>query len=269
MDRRILDFSAGQLLLPEEFVALKKKRMIYACGDGYGGFVKGGNYKSKTNIEAFSKLGFNVFCCVGKDPANIAYLSSKPNLNMVLCIMTGNKETNYSILEQLFPNMLDLISTDDTRFYPSAKVAFSMLKVGGICEKVSRAYIIKGSVWDGRVFPGDFQWGMPNFSIESLEKARHIVTLKKVGTKFNSNAKYANNIQNNTSHNENIARRLQNLYTFKNALANRSWANWHTRRAAKKVEANNAYANNNRPIKVPTTKIKGHGGSVAIGTVKY
>jgi hypothetical protein len=221
MDKRIIDFSSDPVL-PEEFVVVKDKRMIYACGDGYDGFVKSDNSMNKTNIEAFAKLGFNVFCCIQKEPGNIEYLTRNPDLNIVLCIMTGIAETDYSILQHLFPNMLELISTDDTRFYPSAKTAFTMLRVGGICERVSSAYIIKGGVFSGTVRVGDLQWGMPNFSIISIEKNRRIVTLKKVGTKFNSSAKYVNNIA-----------RSQNAYTAKNALVNKSGAN--LRAATKKV----------------------------------
>lgn len=229
MDARILDFSGpNNPILPEGFIA---RQMIYACGDGYGGFDKDPNYKSTTNIEAFAELGFNVFCCLQRDDANIEYLTSHPELNVVLCITTGISDVDFPILEQLFPKSLDLISTDDTRFYPSAKTAFAMLKMGGICDRVSRVYIIKGAVLSGRVYEGDFQWGMPNFSIEKIEPTRRIVTLKKVGTRFNAGAKYADTMPNNTSHNENIARRLQLTYANKNAAANRGWANWRTRRA--------------------------------------
>jgi len=241
MDKRIIDFSATEeTILPEQFVSVKRKRMIYACGDGYGGFTKGENYMSKTNIEAFSELGFNVFCCVGKNPGNISYLTEHPELNVVLCIMTGMRYVDFPILELLFPNSLDLISTDDIRFYPSAKVAFNMLKIGGICHRVSSVYIIKGSVLSGTVRAGDLQWGMPNFRIESIEKPRKIVMLKKVGATFNSSAKYLNNVPNNTSHNENIARRLQNIYNAQDRFVEKSWANWHTRHrgGAKKIRKN-------------------------------
>jgi len=233
MDKRIIDFSSGNNTLPEEFIPLETKRMIYACGDAYGGFVKGGNNLKKTNIEVFSKLGFNVFCCVGKSSNNIDYLTSKPELNIVLCILTGNVDIDYPILEDLFPNMLDLISTDDIRFYPSAKVAFTMLKNGGICEKVSRAYVVKGTVYSGRVYPGDFQWGNPNFSIVSIDKTRRL-TFKKVGKTFNTRAIYTNNIPNNTSNNENIARRLQQTFDDGQRFVDKSWENWHTRHAYNK-----------------------------------
>jgi len=237
MDRRILDFSSGGVALPEEFTALEKKRMIYACGDAFGGFTKTGNNMRKTNIEVFSKLGFNIFCCVGKSIDNIDYLTSKPELNVVLCIMTGNKDIDYPILENLFPSMLELISTDDTRFYPSAKVAFTMLKVGGLCEKVSRAYIIKGFVSGGRVYTGDFQWGTPNFSIEDSDKLRRHFILKKAGKTFNTSARFTNNIPNNISNNEKLARRLQNSFNSEllvnPEVARQSWVNWHTRRAAR------------------------------------
>jgi len=232
MDKRIIIFSATEdNILPEQFVSVKSKRMIYACGDGYGGFIKGENYKSKTNIQAFTELGFNIFCCVEENPGNISYLTEHPELNIVLCIMTGIDDVDFPILGQLFPNCLDLISTDDTRFYPTAKTAFTMLKVGGLCDRVSSVYIIKGSVLSGTVHAGDFQWGLPNFRIESIERTRKIITLKKVGTIFNSSAKYVNNLPNNTSRNENIARRLQNVYNAKNAFIEKSWANWRTRRS--------------------------------------
>lgn len=241
MDRRILDFSSGDVALPEEFTALEKKRMIYACGDAFGGFTKAGNNMKKTNIEVFSKLGFNVFCCVGKSSDNIDYLASKPDLNVVLCIMTGNKDIDYPILERLFPSMLELISTDDTRFYPSAEVAFTMLKVGGFCEKVSKAYIIKGFVSGGRVYPGDFKWGMPNFSIENSDKGQRHFILKKDGKIFNTSARFTNNVPNNISNNERLARRLQNSFNSEllvnPEVARQSWVNWRTRQAKSKSKS--------------------------------
>ena len=232
MDNRILEFKSlsDELSPPENFAAVDKKHMIYACGDAKGGFDKSDKELYKlTNIEAFSNIGFNVFCCVGKNPDNIAYLTSKPELNVVLCILTGHKYIDYLILERLFPNMLDLIATDDRRFYPPSETAFAILKVGGVCENVPRYFITGAVMTNGSEYSEDLQWGLPNFSIEKL--SNRSATLKKVGTVFNTKAKYTNGIQNNTSHNEQIALRLQSIENRRNREHEQKKANRALRQA--------------------------------------
>lgn len=245
MDNRILEFTSlsKELTLPENFASVEKKRMIYACGDAKGGVDK--RNTRLTNIEAYSNIGFNVFCCVGKDPANVAYLTSKPELNVVLCIMTGHKYIDYLILERLFPNMLDLIATDDRRFYPPSETAFAILKVGGVCENVPRYFITGTIMTNGREYSEDLQWGLPNFSIEKL--SNNLVTLKKIGSVFDTKAKYTNNIPNNTSHNEQIARKLQSIENVRNREHERRKANKTLRQSRERREANNVL---NHPINV-------------------
>ena len=61
-DNRILYFTNKTIRLPTEFVDVNPKQMIYAAGDGLGGFDK--KEVKKTNIEIFTQLGFNIFVCV-------------------------------------------------------------------------------------------------------------------------------------------------------------------------------------------------------------
>jgi hypothetical protein len=229
MDHRIIDFRAEHVL-PEEFVAVEPKRMIYACGDGYGGFTKAGNALKKTNIEMFSKIGFNVFCCLYKNDANINYLMANPELNVVLCIITGDPRIDNPIFVRLFAASLSVICTDDTRFYPSAQISFALLKVGGICDRVHLPYHVVGTITGGRIYSGDPQWGPPNFALVKLhESNHHVATFQKSTAEFNSAAKYKNTTEPNTSKNNAIARKLAEMYFLEEARRERSWANWRAR----------------------------------------
>ena len=234
MDRRIIDFRTDAVL-PEEFVAVEPKHMIYACGDGYGGFVKGSNYLEQTNIEAFSKIGFNVFCCLFQDKSNIDYLVANPELNVVLCIITGNPDIDNPIFARLFTGLLSVICTDDKRFYPSAQISFTMLKVGGICDRVSVPIHVVGTInAAGHIYSGDPGWGVPNFALVKLDGTnRHIATFQKAGAEFNTSAKFKNNRPPNTSRNNAIAKGLQQMYNRDYARRQDSWANWRKRQTNK------------------------------------
>lgn len=209
LDERILNFRDENIRLPKQFRNIQPKRIIYAAGDVFGGPKKNLNDENITNIEAYSKLGYNIFCCTGMEDTNISYLMNYPELNIVLCILTGTDNIDYPILERLFKNSIDEINTDDTRFYPSAKTCFILLKTGGVCKNVSIPYQIapnKRSKYSPERFrkDGDMRWGFPNFI--QIEKKGHNVTFEKNGDKFDENAKYINNSQNNIS-------RIRGTYT--------------------------------------------------------
>ena len=226
-DIRIIDFSIPKQL-PENFTSIANKRMIYACGDGGGGFDKvNANSLKKTNIEEFSKIGFNIFCCIGVEPNNIEYLRKNPYLNIVLCILTGDHTKDYPILERLFQNSLDCISTDDTRIYPSAKTSFTMLKLDGIAYRVHISYQVTGYIdQNGKIYESDFQWGSPNFTEQ--ENIGNLLSFKKISAIFDPNAKYIDKRSPNTSRNEKIAKRLGELY---NNQKNRkkTWNDWRNK----------------------------------------
>lgn len=226
-DIRIIDFSNPKQL-PENFTSVANKRMIYACGDQWGGFDKNVNSLKKTNIEEFSKIGFNIFCCVGVEPNNIEYLRKNPYLNIVLCILTGDHTIDYPILERLFQNSLDCISTDDTRIYPSAKTSFTMLKLGGIAYRVHISYQVTGYIdLNGKIYESDFKWGSPNFTEQ--ENIDNLLTFKKISDIFDPNAKYIDTRYPNTSRNRRLVERLVEQDNYHNRRLRDSWKDWRNK----------------------------------------
>jgi hypothetical protein len=233
MDPRIIQFKDAPSYLPNMFIPIEPKNMIYAAGDGYGGFMKNGADMEKTNIECFSKLGYNIFCCSETDIPdslrdNINYLQEHPELNVILCILTGDNSVDYPILQRLFDNSLSLISTDDKRVYPSATLAFSMLKLGGICEHVHISHIYN-----------NHQWSEPNFKL--LDVNNYFLRFKKISLELNNVGSlntfenhYVSAMINNTQ--PNINKRKQILKQFLNKIntnRSQSWKRWHTKRGGK------------------------------------
>lgn len=179
---RLINFSKENPVLPISFKGVEIKRMIYAAGDSYGGFNK--QNSNDTNIEAFTNLGFNVFCCVDLEEGNknLVYLNTHPELNIVVCILTGNNKVDFSILRAIFRNSLDEINTDDSRFFPHSMTSFEMLKKDGVCYKVHQRFITgqdkKGQSW----MPVDLGWGEPNFKI--IGQKRWTYDFIKTGTMY-------------------------------------------------------------------------------------
>jgi len=225
MDPRVLIFKNITLELPEAFASVEHKRMLYACGDSIR------NSDRKTNIQKGTEMGYNIFCCALADPTNISYLTSNPQLNIVLCVLTGNKEIDFPILESLFANKLVEINTDDVRYYPSAKTCFTMLKRDGICKKVSIPLHVTGYIdVNGNIYPEDLQWGMPNFNLLESNNAPRYAVFKKNSEEFQPQAIFRNSKPPNTSRNETIAKKLMQIYNAqkkRNNIARKSWAEWH------------------------------------------
>ena len=218
MDRRILDFSKNPVL-PASFKNVKECSIIYAAGDAFGGFDKNGNYTSITNIEAFYQEGYNIFCCteISDDNENIRYLKDNKDLNVVLCILTGDTESDFKHLIKLFKGAIDIINTDDVRFYPDSKTCFQLLKVGGICKRVHKRFLVgqsKNSLRAASFYSFNSGWAEPNFIIVEKDK-RNLFTLMKVGEDFNrnTNIRQLRNIQEES--NSNLADNLR----MRNALA--------------------------------------------------
>ena len=139
-DERIIEFSkysVDDIYLPKKFKYEEPKWIIYAAGDGRGGYFEGRS-SDITNIEVFSKKGYNIFCCIGKEKENIEYLTKHPKLNVVICILEGEDKTkdDYAKLKKLFNDSIDLIDTDDTRFYIPSDIAYDLLVSNGICLNV-------------------------------------------------------------------------------------------------------------------------------------
>jgi hypothetical protein len=228
---RVIDFSKKNAVLPSDFINVKPKRMIYAAGDAFGGFDKQNNATRRlTNIEAFTKLGFNIFCCGDfvESDENIQYLKNHPELNIVLCILTGDNKVDFSILQTLFKNSLDEINTDDIRFYPDSKTVFEMLKLGGVSLKVHQRFIIGQTKNTKRVMPWmpyDLGWGEPNFKI--IEQTARSYNFVKTGleylpepdndifrnTQTKNNAAYANRLrlENSVAWNSNRGTRKRGI----------------------------------------------------------
>jgi hypothetical protein len=243
-DPRILDFSSHHVNLPLQLADITARRLIYACGDELGGRDK--SNLSITNIEAYSApipdMNYNIFACIRKDDRNIAYLTANPQLNIVLCILTGNREIDFPILERLFVNSVDTINTDDTRIYPSAKISFTILKNGGRCENINLFYVVTGGIdINGRVYYADWQWGPPNF-IKRQEGDKFIFI--KEGEVFDPSATYIDDSPQNTSRNEVKARRLQHIFDYQSSLpgAKQSWVNWHARNPPRTGGKKHAYS---------------------------
>ena len=196
-DTRILHFTNKTICLPTEFVDVNPKQMIYAAGDGLGGFDK--KEEKKTNIEIFTQLGFNIFVCVEYEKKNIQYIRENPDLNIVLCIITGDNTIDYPILNTLFFNMIDTINTDDIRMYPSCKTAFNMLKHGGVCVNVHKNLI-------------DNCWKL-NFDEEKINEKSNISSFTKRDQIFMNNE----NANANATYNKNIKQRKN------------SWKIWHNK----------------------------------------
>jgi hypothetical protein len=228
MDHRILNFANSELKIPDDFSGVVNKRLIYACGDGVR------NSDNKTNIQRGTEAGYSIFCCMGMEPTNIAYLIAHPQLNIVLCILTGVKERDYAVLEELFENMLTEINTDDTRFYPSAKTCFTMLNKNGICNNILISHHVTGYIdVNGKIYPEDLQWGMPNFELLESAGDSRFARFRKNADEFQPQAKFQNVRPLNTSRNEKIARQLMQQYVRASQRASNSWAEWHTRQAKK------------------------------------
>jgi hypothetical protein len=228
MDQRVLDFSKDPIL-PEAFKGVDIRRIIYASGDANGGSDKSINM-DMTNIEAYSKEGYNIFCCVEVDERNdnVVYLNNNKELNVVLCILTGNKEIDYKLLIQLFSGSIDLINTDDNRFYPGSRTCFELLKPGGKCRNVHRRFIV-GQSRNARVAAPFHKfnsgWAKPNFEIE--KQTYNTFTLTKAGKVFNeeTNIKNLRAIQENKNSSiaNNLRRKNAEQWEMKNKATRNNW----------------------------------------------
>jgi len=225
---RIVDFSISNPVLPSKFIDVPRKRMIYAAGDAWGGFDKQNANRGLTNIEAFTKLGFNIFCCKdspSESDDNLVYLNKHPDLNIVVCILTGINKVDFPILRTLFKNSLEEINTDDTRFYPDSESVFEMLKHGGVSLRVHSRFIIgqtknthKAIPW----MPFDLGWGEPNFRI--IKHERWLYNFVKIGMKYISES------------DNSIFRNIQekNNAVYANRLRLENAAAWNINRATRK-----------------------------------
>lgn len=192
MNERVLDFSKNPVL-PEAFKNVAPRHVIYAAGDAFGGFNKQGPMDI-TNIEAFSKEGYTIFCCIKMNDTNenIVYLNNHKELNIVVCMLTGDDENDYNLLIQLFRGSIDLINTDDRRFYPDSKTSFEMLKPGGKCINVARRFLVGQTQNNSRAakfYKFNSGWAKPNFE---MEKQGNVFTLTKTGGVFNDNTNTKN-----------------------------------------------------------------------------
>jgi hypothetical protein len=157
--------------LSAAFAATPVKKMMYAAGDGFGGYTSRASRTQMSNIEFFYKTGFNIFCYLGSAPSqdapNMEYLT-RNNLPICVCIVVEDDQTNYQYLRALFPpNSLDMIDTDDHRWHVDSRTAFHLLKPGGLCVRVTKNAIVGHVAGSYRsASPPDWGWGEPNFATE-------------------------------------------------------------------------------------------------------
>ena len=164
LNSKILDFSDEYVNLPMAFHNEDPKWMIYAAGGGMGTYYE--RNTNNTNIEDFYKKGYNIFCSHHEDfhlstnensndkllrNPNIKYLMEHPKMNIVLCILTGDSKKDYTILKKLFKSSIQLIDTDDLRFYPPADVAYDILDENGLCINVPRKIIGEDDTWNKNI----------------------------------------------------------------------------------------------------------------------
>lgn len=200
---RIIDFSNPRQV---RFETEEPKRMIYAAGDAFGGPNK--HNTSKTNIQAYTELGYNIFCycCPPLDETNqnILYLNAHPELNILVCLLTGDNAIDFPILQSIFNNSLDEINTDDPRFYPNSKTAFEMLKPGGICINVHQRFVI------GQYkpfYPFDSGWGEPNLTTLAYENNRF--SFRKSGIVYRDETDFSEFRKIQEQRNQNMANNLR------------------------------------------------------------
>ena len=186
----VIDFSKP---LPDmsKLLTAPDYKMIYAAGDGIGGYPNNNSRFSKiSNIEFFSQSGYNIFCCLDHDyrsyDKNIIFLRDHPEL--ILCYLTGDDSVDFPILQKIFKNTISLIDTDDFRIYPDSKTCFEMLKPGGQCINVNHRFVFGISEEKRTAVPFihyDNGWGEPNFIMD--ERKGNKFTFTKKGTVFTDN----------------------------------------------------------------------------------
>jgi len=136
-DKRILDFRKNsRLMLPCDFLTLDKRKMILACGDGYGH-----GYQKKIDLIKYNNEGFNIYCCspdynVNGLRLNIEYLKSKFDLNIILCLFDIYDTTHLNKLVELFHNSINYITTDDFAYNIPMIYSYQLLSKEGLIDQI-------------------------------------------------------------------------------------------------------------------------------------
>ena len=144
MDNRILDFRNEHLSLPEAFLQITMRKMILASGDGFRDRFVNSAYKEMTDIEYYTKYSkptYNIFCLKygynnSEYDKNITYLTSNPALNIVICLIDFDNESELIKFCLFFENSITYINTDDIRFYIPGRYVHKLLLEHGIADGV-------------------------------------------------------------------------------------------------------------------------------------
>ena len=133
-----------------------------------------------------------------------------------------------------------------------------MLKKDGICNRVSIPLHVTGYIdANGNIYPEDLQWGMPNFDLLESNNAPRYAVFKKNSEEFQPQAKFRNSKPPNTSRNENIAKKLMQIYKsqkIRNNIAAESWAKWHKNHPSKPRGGTRRETKKTKKVKIKNTK---------------
>jgi hypothetical protein len=143
-DNRILDFRESNVLLPEKFLEISMRKIILASGDGFRQRNINNELKTITDIEYYTKYTipkYNIFCLKydynSQDyNKNTDYLTSNPDLNIVICLIDFDNKLELDRLCKIFKNSVAYINTDDIRFYIPGKYVHKLLLEQGIADGV-------------------------------------------------------------------------------------------------------------------------------------
>ena len=143
-DKRILDFREPDISLPEDFFKISMRKMILASGDGFRQRYFNKNHETITDIEYYTthtNPKYNIFCLLYgyndfEYQKNLEYLTSNPDLNIVICLINFDDELQLKKLCSIFKNSITYINTDDIRFYIPGKYVYKLLLDEGIADGV-------------------------------------------------------------------------------------------------------------------------------------
>ena len=135
-DHRILDFSnlKTNTVIPDWFDKITSHNLMLAAGDGTSQFEG----RDGCNLKTMPESGWNIFCCPKNYTGhllqvNIDYLKSKPDLEILLCLVDFTEYVEFTRFTKVFKGKIDKISSHDGRFWLPSFNVYNLLKPGGIC----------------------------------------------------------------------------------------------------------------------------------------
>jgi len=151
-DKRIIDlrkpFEQIAEELPEWFDEFKSKpevNMILSAGDGLG---LNGNKDGRSDVEFFTSSDnykderiFDIFACMYEYNTNgfkksVGYLKRNPKLKVILFLFDDKDLEQMGKLITLLESSVSYLTTDDTRSFIPAMIAYNIVKSGGIIDGI-------------------------------------------------------------------------------------------------------------------------------------